>query len=204
MWALSLPEPPLALVLGLSATAVELVARIQASDFLCDRLERLRAGRWERALLHGDLRWDNCLLVAGPGGRRRTRVLLVDWELAGGGPVAFDVGTVLAEYICRWVVSIPVLDPHDVVRFLHAAEHPLAFIRPAIQAFWAGYLAAGSRPLARDDVIELTAVRLIQAAVEQAIEASTLSAHMVILVQVAENLLRDADGAAAELLGLAA
>jgi Ser/Thr protein kinase RdoA (MazF antagonist) len=202
MWALSLPEPPHALMLGLSATAVELVARIQASEFMCRRLDQLGANHSERALLHGDLRWENCLLVAGPGGRRRTRVLLVDWELAGRGPVSFDVGTVLAEYLCRWVGSIPILDPGDVLRFLHAAEYPLALMRPAMRAFWTAYRADSPRPPTPANVVELAAVRLVQAALELAIDASTLSAHMVMLVQIADNLLRDPEGAAFGLLAL--
>ena len=38
------------------------------------------------ALVHGDLRWANCLVFAVPGSRRRTRVLVIDWELAGPAP----------------------------------------------------------------------------------------------------------------------
>ena len=85
MWGLSLPEPPHELLLDLSAGAQDLVARLQASSGMCARLEELRHERSEETLVHGDLRWDNCLAVAAAGSRRRTRVLLVDWELAGRG-----------------------------------------------------------------------------------------------------------------------
>ena len=37
--------------------------------------------------------------------------MLIDWELAGAGPAAFDVGTVLAEYLRAWIASIPIADP---------------------------------------------------------------------------------------------
>jgi len=202
LWGLSLPEPPHELLLDLSATAVELVARLQASEFVCSRLRELQSARSDGALAHGDLRWENCLLAAPLGGRRRTRVLLVDWELAGSGPAGFDVGTVIAEYLCRWVGSIPIPEPHHPDRFVDRAGYPLRLMRPAIQAFWSAYRSASGRPPALARVIELAGVRLLQAAVERAQDMAALSAQVVVLVQLADNLLRDPEGAALALLGL--
>ena len=92
--------------------------------------------------MHGDLRWDNCLAFAPAGRRRRTRVLLVDWEFAGPGRPAYDVGTVLAEYLRSWVGSIPILEPANPVDSPAQAARPLQRMRPAMQAFWAAYAAA--------------------------------------------------------------
>ena len=89
MWALSLPEPSHERLLDMSTGAQDVVARLQASRAMCDRLRELRdASLNDDRLVHGDLRWDNCLAVAAPGSRRRTRVLLMDWELAGRGAAA--------------------------------------------------------------------------------------------------------------------
>lgn len=44
-------------------------------------------------LVHGDVKWDNCILQAGPP----ARVLLFDWELSGYGDPAWDLGAALAE-----------------------------------------------------------------------------------------------------------
>ena len=111
MWGLSLSEPLHERLLDLSAGALDLVGRLQASRALCDRLDALRDAVSGDVVMHGDLRWENCLAVAAPGSLRRTRVLLVDWELAGPGPAGFDAGTVLAEYLLSWVGSIPIVDP---------------------------------------------------------------------------------------------
>ena len=108
MWGLSLPEPPQELLLDLSSGSQDLVARLQSSHALCSRLDELRDARSDGALVHGDLRWENCLAVPPPGSLRRTRVLLIDWELAGPGAAGFDVGTVFAEYLRYWVGSIPI------------------------------------------------------------------------------------------------
>jgi aminoglycoside phosphotransferase (APT) family kinase protein len=202
MWGLSLPEPPHELLLELSAGAQDLVARLQGSRVLCDRLDELRAAGADGALVHGDLRWENCLALAAHGARRRTRVLLVDWELAGRGAAAFDAGTVLAEYLQSWVGSIPIVTPDDPGRLVARAGHPLWRMRPAMQAFWSAYRLASPRPPPLRRVVELAAVRLLQSAVERAQGLATPSGHVVTLMQLADNLLRDPDDAALNLLGL--
>jgi Ser/Thr protein kinase RdoA (MazF antagonist) len=202
MWGLSLPEPSHELRLSLSAGALDLVSRLQASHAVCRRLEELRDCGSGGALVHGDLRWENCLALAAPGSRRRTRVLLIDWELAGPGAAAFDVGTVLAEYLRFWVGSIPIVDPGDPGRLAARAGHPLRRMLPAMQAFWSSYRLANPRHPALGRVIELAAVRLLQTAVEHAQGLVTPSAHLVTLLQLADNMLRDPDDAALSLMGL--
>jgi aminoglycoside phosphotransferase (APT) family kinase protein len=202
MWGLSLPEPSLGRLLDLSSGAQDLVARLQASRVVCDRLGELRDAGFERAVVHGDLRWENCLVLAAPGSRRRTRVLLVDWELAGHGAAEFDLGTVLAEYLIAWVGSIPIIEPADPGRLVARAGHPLARMRPAIHAFWSAYGSATPRPPALAHVIEMAALRLLQAAVERAQGVAAATAHVVALLQLADNLLRDPEDAALGLLGL--
>jgi Ser/Thr protein kinase RdoA (MazF antagonist) len=202
MWGLSLPEPPHELVLDLSSGAQDLVARLQASRATCDRLDELRDACSDDGVVHGDLRWDNCLAVAAPGSRRRTRVLLVDWELAGPGAAGFDVGTVLSEYLRLWVGSIPIVDPSDPGRLVNCAGHPLRRMQPAVQAFWAAYRrSASDRPTLRR-VIELAAVHLLQTAVERAQSLTQASAHVLTLVQLADNMLRRPEEAALNLLSL--
>jgi aminoglycoside phosphotransferase len=202
MWGLSLPEPSHELLLDLSAGAQDLVARLQASQTLCDRLNEVREVATDGALVHGDLRWENCLAVARPGSRRRTRVLLVDWELAGAGAAGFDVGTILHEYLCAWVGSIPIVEPADPGRLVARARHPLRRMQPAMQAFWSAYrLASPRRPTLRR-VVELAAVRVLQTAVEHAQRRAAPSAHVVTLMQLTDNMLRHPDDAALTLLGL--
>jgi Ser/Thr protein kinase RdoA (MazF antagonist) len=204
MWGLSLPELPHELLLDLSAGSQELVARLQASRALCNRLDGLREACSDGTLVHGDLRWENCLAAPAPGSRRRTRVLLVDWELAGPGAAGFDVGTVLAEFLRYWVGSIPILDPADPGRLLAHARHPLSRMQAAMQVFWSAYGAATPHPPTLRRVVELTAVRLLQTAVESAQELVAPSAHVMTLVQLADNMLRHPEDAALNLLGMPA
>jgi aminoglycoside phosphotransferase len=202
LWGLTLPEPSHEVLLDLSAAALDLLSRLQAHELVCARLHELHAAVSADAVVHGDMRWENCMLVAAPGARRRTRVLLVDWELGGPGPAAFDIGTALAEYLIAWVASIPMPDPHDPSRFAEQAGHPLARMQPAIHALWSTYCSARTRPPGLGEVIDFAAVRLLQAALERARQADELSAHAVVLAQVAAHLLHDPRGTALALLGL--
>jgi Ser/Thr protein kinase RdoA (MazF antagonist) len=202
MWGLSLPEPPHELVLDLSTGAQDLVARVQASHSVCARLQELRGTASDGALVHGDLRWDNCLALGAPGSQRRTRALLVDWELAGGGAPGFDVGTVLAEYLRVWIGSIPIANPGDPGRLVARAGHPLRRMQPAMQEFWSAYRLANPVYPTLRHVTELAAVRLLQTAVEHAQRVAAPSAHIVTLLQVADNMLRHPEDAASSLLGL--
>jgi hypothetical protein len=74
-------------------------------------------------------------------------------------------------------------------------------MRPAIHAFWSAYRSARVRPPALAYVVEMAALRLLQAAIERAQDLAVVSAHVVMLVQLAANLLRDEVGAL-DLLGL--
>ena len=202
MWALQFAEPPLELIRDLSVGAQDLVARLQANAPMMDRLTGLREHDHQDVFVHGDLRWDNCLAIAAPGSGRRTQTLLIDWELAGRGEAALDVGTVFAEYLSAWVGSIPIVEVATPGRLLSLARYPLLRMQPAMDAFWSAYRATSPAPPALVRVLELAAVRLLNTAVERAQVLAAPSAHLVMLLQLAENVLREPETAAHTLLGL--
>jgi aminoglycoside phosphotransferase (APT) family kinase protein len=202
LWGLSLPEPPLERLRDMSAGALDLLALVQDSRELCDRLRRLHDDAGDDAFVHGDLRWDNCMALPAPGSRRRTRVLLIDWELAGRGRRAEDLGTALGEYLRLWVGSVPIVNASDPGRLVGRARHPLDRLQPAMRALWAGYRCVSTRPVALRRVTEMAGVRLLQAAMEYAQGLVTVTAEVLTLLQVADNVLRTPDAAAWGLLGL--
>ena len=61
------------------------------------RLLEEAARRWKpSAIVHGDLRFDNCLLTAnGPD----ATITFVDWEQAGWGDPAWDVACLVQDYL---------------------------------------------------------------------------------------------------------
>ena len=75
-------------------------------------------------------------------------------------------------------------------------------MRPAIHDFWSAYRVANPLGPTLRRVVELGAVRLLQTAVEHAQDLVVPTAHVVTLVQLADNMLRDPEDAALTLLGL--
>jgi aminoglycoside phosphotransferase (APT) family kinase protein len=189
----------------LSAAQIELVEVIQRSGELCDALDDLRGSPADDAVVHGDVRWENCIALPGARGTRRSRVALVDWELARSGDRCLDVGAFFAEYLLMWVRSVPLPAARDAGRLLAHARSPLARMRPALRTFWAGYGRASGWPDERAVLHRATrfaAVRLVEAAFEEAQMRQTLRSGTHVELQLAANILRDPGDAASRLLGI--
>ena len=131
-------------------------------------------------------------------------MLLIDWELAGRGAAAFDVGTVLAEYLCAWVGSIPIVEPERS----RAACIPAQGIRssrmqPAIHAFWSAYRRREPAPASRATGGRVRGGPLgCMTAIERAAGLAAANAHVVTLVQLADEHAGTPEEAALRLLGL--
>lgn len=200
-WPLSWHRPWLETLSELSAAGVELLRMTQSSGGLCSALDDLRDTSRAESLIHGDVRWDNWIALPAPPSRGRSRIVVADWELAGPGEPAMDVGAVLGEHLLAWLESIPLADGRDPGRLLARALVPLERLRPSLTAFWTAYRAAGGAQ-SRRRAVRFAAVRLLQAAVEQARDSSELRPRTVIVLQLAANLLERPDDAADRVLRL--
>jgi aminoglycoside phosphotransferase (APT) family kinase protein len=204
-WLLSWHRPSLEQLFELSATSVELLRLAQGSTALCDGLDELCDSLLAESLIHGDVRWDNWIALRTPASPRRSRLVIVDWELAGEGDPCFDIGAFFAEYLLAWLASIPVIDIQDPSWQLRHARYPLHRMRPSLREFWIAYLTTSRKRAEGGSLrraVRFAAVRLLQAAAEQARDGSKLRAHTILLLQLAVNLLTRPDIAAERVLGL--
>jgi thiamine kinase-like enzyme len=203
-WALSAHRPDLDFFYEFSQATVQLVRVLQQSTELCRLLDRAREGWRCEATIHNDVRLDNCLVV---GQSPQQDVVLLDWELAGPGDPCWDVGSLLAEFLSLWLLSIPFAAASSAEEWAALSLQPIDRMQPAIRAFWSSYLdrrelAPASRRDALERSVQYAAARLVQVAIEQAQMSPQPSAVAVICLQLALNILRQPDRAAAQLLGL--
>ena len=206
-WAFFLSEPDHVLSLHSSLATLELLGIIQQSEELVAALRRLR-GEWRNtAFIHGDLKWDNCLVPPRAGRRTAPGLKIVDWELARIGDPCWDLGAVFSGHLTTWLESIPISghDPPD--RFLELARFPLPSLHAAVRTFWRVYCerlqlsgAAAGEALTR--AMGFAAVRLVQTAFEHAQADTELGMTAVFLLQLSSNVAARPVEAAVQLLGL--
>jgi Ser/Thr protein kinase RdoA (MazF antagonist) len=201
-WALTAHRPEPDLLRTLSPANARLLRIVQDDDGLGRRLEGLGSS-WRRdTLIHGDVKFDNVLVVPGAG-----EVRIVDWEMAQLGDPAYDLAGALQDFLLYWTHSMPVSAALAPATMIEQAGRPLGTLRGAIRAVWHGYrAAAGLDPRAADDLLRravaLSAARLILSTYEISYEAERLSARSVILLQLAANILADPARAQVELYGI--
>ena len=186
-----------------SPAALELTRIVQDDDELCAELDALLADDPSRAVIHGDVRWQNCLAVCDDRSGRWTRLLLIDWELSCAGDPAHDLGGFLGEYLGAWRRSIAISNPVEG----GDAERPLPRMRPAVRRFWEGYVTQRGLPPAARGVllrrsVRFAGLRLVTTAFEEAQAMDELRPSTLQLLALGRRVLRG-PGRAARLLGLA-
>ena len=168
-------------------------------------LDKLRANWRFDALIHADIKWDNCLLCPGANGKPALRI--VDWEMADVGDSCWDVGSIFSAYLTFWVQSLPGHNLMNAEALVAQARFPIETMHPAIRAFWQTYLGyldvpeEVSRELLNRSV-QYAGARMIQTAFEVLRLAPRANPVSVLLLQLSMNVLTCPEEARSELLGL--
>jgi len=188
-WVLSLHRPRLDALRYLTPASTALIRDLQADAPFTAELDALREDWRVEALVHRDVKWANCVAYAPARGTRRTQVKLVDWEMAGWGDPALDVGSAFGEFL-GFGLETP------------AAE------RRAIAAFWRAYV----RARALDDTAAaallrraggFAAARLLQSAYEKTQESGVATARVGWRLALSRQILLSGPAEASDLLGIA-
>lgn len=116
-----------------------------------NHLANIRHQWCTQTLMHGDLKWDNCVLFRSATG---PMVCLIDWELAGWGDPAWDLACLVQEL------------------FAHHAHDDQELPATSIHLLWSSYCAATSLPWhsleqLRRRIYAYVPVRMLQAALEE-------------------------------------
>jgi hypothetical protein len=210
-WVLSLHLPGPSMLRELSGANLELIRMLQDQPEVCHELDQLRAAWQPASIIHGDLRWENCLVMASPE-PWMDGIRIVDWELADLGDPCWDVGTVFAEYLGWWVRSTESVTQQDrnsegrESNGFQSVGRILFRMQPSISTFWEDYaeqMALGSETMAwLIRAVRYAAARLIQTAYEEMQSRPQANDRSVTLLQLATNIFRDSQKARIDLLRL--
>jgi thiamine kinase-like enzyme len=205
-WILSIDQMNAGGTPGISGGNAQIVQIIQRYPEFQQCLAKLRNLWRAECLIHGDVKWDNCLVLAKSGDPKADDLKLIDWELADFGDPCWDAGAVFQAYLSCWIFSMPQraeATPDDLVA---QAQYPVEKMQPAIHHFWKTYVEAKGIPK-RGEAEQLercvssAAARMIQTAYEYSYYAQQLSANILYLLQVSLNVLTRPQEAITELMG---
>ena len=132
---------------------------------LADALARARASWRASCLVHGDLKWDNCLLAGEP---HAPRVAVVDWEGAATGDPAWDLAGIVQQYLGHAELQgleVGGARPLAALRLAGASE--LGAALAAFMDAYAGAAGADRATLAARSVA-FAGARLVQTSLEHA------------------------------------
>lgn len=213
---LSLHQPSLASYRNISRGALQLVEVIQKQKGLTDHLDQLRHEWQPSGFIHGDIRAENFLIPAPLGrgkrpaeiSRGKRPVKIVDFEFAGAGDAAWDVGSLFAEYLSFWLFSFPLMTASQLDRFIHLAACPLDEIQPSLRSFWIQYARCMTLEDSKSDqfllrAVKFSALRLFVMTLEMSPALSSLNTYILSLLQVGMNILAQPEKAPVELFGIA-
>jgi Ser/Thr protein kinase RdoA (MazF antagonist) len=207
-WILWVHKPGPEILERISAANLKTIKILQKEAQLSQRLDAVRKLWRVETLIHNDIKNDNVLVRKGDDAKASTlEVKIVDWELVQLGDPAWDVGGALSDFLLFWIASIPLSSTRTAEAMLAEAQYPLETLQPAMRGFWRQYRTAAG--LGGDESASLlvrsalyAAARLIQSAYEQSQGAPTLSNSAVAMLQVAANIMADAEAALLPLFGI--
>jgi hypothetical protein len=205
-WILSAHQHGANLFGALSAANTQLLQIVQSYPEFQRTLDELRAEWRADQLIHGDLKWDNCVVYRAQG-NGALALKVVDWELADIGDARWDLGALLQAYISFWVLSMRISADMPPAQYTGTAQYPIEAMQPSVRTLWQAYVDARGldpqavRPLLISSM-KFGAARMIQTAYEAMQFSPQISPNALCLLQVSFNLLRQPSEAVTHLLGL--
>ena len=195
-----------------SPDAFKFFALYQRYESIGDAIAELNDAFNPCCLTHDDLKLDNILLhveweqaiakaensplasLIPEGSRENPIVRLIDWEKWSWGDPAFDLGTIIANYLRMWLTSLVITPTIDVQTALTLATIPLDAIQPSITALIRAYLDCfpqilNHRPDFLTRVVQFTGLALIRKIQVKIQYKSRLGNKAICMLQVAKTLL---------------
>lgn len=145
-------------------------------------------------LVHHDLKVNNILIDLDWQQPKSTIIRLIDWERAGWGDPAFDLGSLLGSYLEIWLDGLIISDNLSINESLQLAAIPLESIQPSlfniVDAYLEGFPTIGiDRPDYLNRSIQFAGLALIQRVESALYEQRIFDNRGIVVLQVAKQLI---------------
>ena len=204
-WILQLHQLSSNYLEPISAGNAEVINIVKNFPEFHETLNALQSQYEFNCLIHGDIKWENCVLYRNGG--EAPGLKIVDWELADVGDACWDAGAIFQAYITCWIMSIPLTPGVPPSQLMDQAKYPIDDMQPAISTFWRAYAEAlGADEKTQRGLLERSvrygAARMIQTVYEHMTPSPQITPNAVCLLQVSLNILQNPAEAITDLLGM--
>ena len=178
----------------LSPATAELFDSVEKSPNLCEALDELRNNWNTTALMHGDLKLENCILSRDKPDSMFS-ITIVDWELADIGDPCWDIGSILQAFLSARTMCLPESKTPLSVRTLFCGPSGRE-LGESIISFWQRYVQnLRIEYVASHELLQLclrySAARMIQSAYEYMQFSPHLSTNAFHLLELSKDILKD-------------
>src|SRR5260370_16458341 len=143
-WPMTLDQVGYAFVQISPPIGPQLSASIRQSPNLQPMFSALRPLWRYDSLIHGDMKWDNCLVSTLDG--VELKLTIVDWELADIGDGAWDVATIFKEYLVTAILNASSRQAAAAQNQPAPLPQTIETMHPSIRAFCKAYVSAPLPP----------------------------------------------------------
>jgi hypothetical protein len=181
-----------------SADAIKFYELYQRYEQLGEAIAALNKAFRPCCLTHNDLKFNNILLhidweTASPNSLKDAMIRFIDWEKWAWGDPAFDLGSLIADYLKLWLKSLVVSPEIEIQMALSLATKPLEALQPSIISLTRSYLQQFPEILDDRDfllrVMQFTGYALIESIQARIHYHEPFGNVGICLLQVAKTLL---------------
>jgi len=206
-WILSIHETHPQYLSQMSQGNAQLLQILRDYPGLTQALDALKRSWAYRALLHGDIKWENLLLY-----RERPEdpldIRIIDWEMADLGDECWDAGAILQAYLSFWIFTLPLSPGVSLEQAAAISPFKGEDMTVALAAFWTRYAAArgfqGKASSRRylERCMACAGARMVQTAYEGIQQSPQITPQALCQLQMSMNILRDPAAAVSQMVGL--
>jgi aminoglycoside phosphotransferase (APT) family kinase protein len=174
---------PLDLWNSSSSGARTITSIVQQRPRLAQAYTTARNPTGPRTLVHSDLKNDNILYHG-------SRLYLIDWELAGIGAPAVDLGAVVGSMLCLWIDHLAIDADTSIENWVEGAALSFESLRDAVERFVTAYrhsLTAAGR-VSMSTIVRAAAAWIVGRTFAEASLGYTATASQRLRLVVAESL----------------
>jgi len=195
LWILDLIELPN----SASGGAQQMFRFMQQHSAFRAGMQSLKQNWQFDCLIHGDMKWDNCLVH--PDVQQQPRLTLIDWELIDVGDAHWDVAGLMHSFFVFWIESelrrADMNEVKNITELLVRENEGQTGLRQSLWAFWRAYQRGIGRSerdrLALVRVFGFVSARLVLTCYEGVCQAKEMSLSMSLILQLAAEMFRDSD-----------